>query len=99
MSLVGTATTVSITLTPGYTDSEAPAVLVYTFDVNFVTSCTITSLSFLTQTSDQTYNIYQSLFTSDDYSLQYMPQACATATVSMISSPDATSFLTHDAVA
>ena len=71
MSLVGSTTTVTVTLTPNYMDGDGlPAIVTYSFDVTFSTSCpTVTSLDFTTETSDQSYTVASGLLTSDAFIL------------------------------
>ena len=53
MSLAGATRTMTVTLTPDLQDVDGyPAVVTYQFDVTFMTSCTVSSVSFTSETSD-----------------------------------------------
>ena len=70
MSLVGTSMTLTVTLTPDFIDTDGyPSLASYTFDVSFFSSCSVTSISFDVQTSNQSYKVTESLLTSDAYSV------------------------------
>jgi len=60
LSLRDTTATYTLTLTPGYQDSDGiPAIITYDFDVTF--ECKVTTLDFSSTIADQIYAIPQGL--------------------------------------
>ena len=93
-SLSSTTTTIQITVTPDYQDSDGiPAIKIYNFDVTF--ACKVTTLNFSSTIPDQTYVVLQQgLLQSSAYAVQQLPATCVlTATITTSSVPDASSFV------
>lgn len=97
MGLAGSTVTVSVTLVPDFADGDGyPPTSVYSFDVVFSYSCSVTSISFTTVTTDQNYFVGQGALASNTYTVVQSPQTCYTPSISFTSAPDASNIVTLD---
>ena len=96
-SLVGTVTTITLTLTPDTVwASGLPTAINYTFDVTF--ECATTP-SFATPIADLTYLVAQGSLVTSMFSTAQTPACNYAETLSFTSVPDVSTFVTMDASA